>query len=131
MKIKEFNMSGAYDHLFKLLIIGDSGEWARLLCVFTHTHSLNFCIHLVYKICFMCVHLFLLLPLPLPLLLLLLLLLSSCIHSFTLSTFPVYRCTVLSHSGISMLLVCVHACVPYSTVSTSIWIYSIHICSFA
>lgn len=31
MKIKEFNMSGAYDHLFKLLIIGDSGEWARLV----------------------------------------------------------------------------------------------------
>lgn len=30
MKIKEFNMSGAYDHLFKLLIIGDSGEWASL-----------------------------------------------------------------------------------------------------
>lgn len=33
MKIKEFNMSGAYDHLFKLLIIGDSGEWARLSCI--------------------------------------------------------------------------------------------------
>lgn len=31
MKIRESNMSGAYDHLFKLLIIGDSGEWARLL----------------------------------------------------------------------------------------------------
>lgn len=29
MKIRESKMSGAYDHLFKLLIIGDSGEWAR------------------------------------------------------------------------------------------------------
>lgn len=27
----KYKMANAYDHLFKLLIIGDSGEWARLL----------------------------------------------------------------------------------------------------
>lgn len=55
MKIKEFNMSGAYDHLFKLLIIGDSGEWARLCCVHTYTHRLNLYLHSVYKIYVSCV----------------------------------------------------------------------------
>lgn len=34
-------MSGAYDHLFKLLIIGDSGEWARLLQHFFSLHILT------------------------------------------------------------------------------------------
>lgn len=127
MKIKEFNMSGAYDHLFKLLIIGDSGEWARLSCI----HSHNIVYIRFYKICFVCPFVFLLLPLPLPLLLLILLLFSSCIHSFILSTFPVrYYVCVLSHSGISnyacMRAMCV--CVPtYTTFSTLIWIYSIHI----
>lgn len=93
MKIKEFNMSGAYDHLFKLLIIGDSGEWARLYCVHTYTHRLNLYLHSVYKICFLCAPLFLpLLPLPRLLLLLWLLLLSSCIHSFIHTFYPLFLC---------------------------------------
>ena len=47
-------MAGAYDHLFKLLIIGDSGEWARRLPDHVFFSSFALCVPFRFFFLFLC-----------------------------------------------------------------------------